>query len=141
MNENIKFPLAIKVNAWLILSYPLLLLIALSMALFSNNSEYAELVKYQIFDKNEPMLSWMIILENVIVFVLVWMMYINKKYYQYIVNIFYLDYFFNVLINISAFKEEPMITGILMAIEGLPILWLYLSEDVKNFLNTVKRRG
>lgn len=135
MNSNIKFPLAIKVNAWLTLFYPILLLVALSMALFSNNSEYTELVKYQIFDKNEPMLSWIIIFENVIVFVLVWMMYINKKHFKYIVNVFYFDYFFTLLINIPVFKEDPIGIGILLAIEGLPKLWLYLSDDVENFLN------
>jgi len=134
--SNIKFPLAIKVNAWMALAYPLLLLIVLIMALFLNNSEYTSLVKNFIFDKGEPMLSWFMIFETIIIFILVWVMYINKKYVQYIVKVFYFDYFFNVLINIGALEKEPVSAGILILLEGLPVLWLYMSKDVQNFINS-----
>lgn len=137
MNKTIKFPLAIKVNAWLTLGYPLAVFNVLIMAVFLDNHEYTQLVKNAIFDTKEPLLSSIFILETIVVFILVWMMYINKKYLQFILKVFYLDYFFTVLINISALKEQPLYTGIILLLQGLLILWLYLSKDVRDFMDSV----
>ncbi len=93
MNKTIKFPLAIRVNAWLTLGYPLAVFNVLIMAVFLDNHEYTQLVKNAIFDTKEPLLSSIFILETIVVFILVWMMYINKKYLQFILKVFYLDYF------------------------------------------------
>jgi len=142
--NEITFPMAIRVNAWMVLIGTLIIIISMIItSIFS--SEIDLTVKEIFFSENENILISIFNILNIILsFVAVWIIYIKKQYLQYIDKAFYIPFALtvvNMVLLVDYSDSEALVINYgVIILMSLPILWLYFSKDVKSFMLTARNQ-
>jgi hypothetical protein len=137
--KEYKFPLAIKVNVWLVLIVPIMLLVLFVLAILINDTEFTDVVREIIYDDESPIQSILLDLQILIMPIVIWIIYFQKKHIQYIVKVFYIDYVITILFHLPIFFADETVFSMVFAIlYGLPVLWLYMSKETQEFIRSVE---